>query len=284
MLRTTSYDEVTRFDLARTLAGRGRYWTTAYLVDGLLIDSGCAHSAPELVAVLADVPLRGIVNTHSHEDHFGANGQLQGQRPDLPVQAHPLALPVLAAPRSRQPLQFYRRLMWGWPQPCQGQPIDGGDVVESEHFRFQVVETPGHSPDHLCLYEPDQGWLYTGDLFVGGRDRALRADYDIWAIIDSFKRVAGLPGKTKLFPGCARVRDNPEVALADKIAYLEELGDRVMALHQEGWGVNRIARQLLGRPIWIEFITLGHFSRRNLVRSYLNMNGGVAESSKETSE
>ncbi|UCG23600.1 MAG: MBL fold metallo-hydrolase [Chloroflexota bacterium] len=276
MLRTTSYEEVTRFDLARTLAGRGRYWTTAYLVDGLLIDSGCAHSAPELVEALASVPLRGIVNTHSHEDHFGANGRLQRQRPDLPVQAHPKALPVLAEPRSRQPLQPYRRLIWGWPEPCQGQPVDDRDIVTSGGYRFQIVATPGHSRDHLCLYEPERGWLFTGDLFVGGRDRALRADYEIWTIIDSLKRVAGLPGKTKLFPGCARVRDNPEAALADKIAYLEELGEKVLALHQKGWRVNRIARELLGGPIWIEFITLSHFSRRNLVRSYLNMSRGAA--------
>jgi hypothetical protein len=50
MLKVTSYDLVTRIDLARTLAGRGQYWTTAYLVDGLLIDSGCVYSAPELLA------------------------------------------------------------------------------------------------------------------------------------------------------------------------------------------------------------------------------------------
>lgn len=272
MLKITSYGDVTRLDSARTLAGRGRYWTTAYLVDGLLVDSGCAHSAPELAEALADVPLRAIVNTHSHEDHIGANGRLQRQRPDLVIQAHPLALPVLAAPRSRQPLQFYRRLMWGWPEPCQAQPVSEGDSVTSARNRFRVLETPGHSPDHLCLYEPDQGWLFTGDLFVGGRDRALRADYDIWAIIDSLKRVAGLPEKTMLFPGCAQVRDNPSAALANKIDYLEELGAKVLALHRQGWSVNQIARELLGGPIWIEVITWGHFSRKQLVLAYLKMN------------
>ncbi len=57
MLKATSYEPVSRLDLARTLAGRGRYWTTTYLVDGLLIDSGCAYSAPELSAYLRDKPL-----------------------------------------------------------------------------------------------------------------------------------------------------------------------------------------------------------------------------------
>ena len=80
MLRLTPFGDITRFDLARTLAGRGRYWTTAYLVDGLLVDTGCAHSALELAAALADSRVDRIVNTHTHEDHIGANGLLQRQR------------------------------------------------------------------------------------------------------------------------------------------------------------------------------------------------------------
>ena len=72
MLRISTYESVIRFDLARTLAERGRYWTTAYLFDGLLIDTGCAHTAREFVKELESTPIKRIVNTHSHEDHIGA--------------------------------------------------------------------------------------------------------------------------------------------------------------------------------------------------------------------
>ncbi len=273
MLRRQDYGEVTRFDLARTLLGQGRYWTTAYLVDGLLIDTGCAFSAAELVTALSGRHLVGIVNTHTHEDHIGANGRLQRQRDGLPIWAHPLALPVLADPRGQQPLHTYRRVMWGWPEPSQGQPVADGAVLETERYRFQVVYTPGHSPDHLCLYEPDQGWLFTGDLFVGGRDRALRAGYDIWAIIASLKRIAALPATT-LYPGSARVRDNPAGELAAKIAHLEELGEQVQTLYRQGRSVHQIVQALCGGPMLIEVITLGHFSRRRLVLSYLGLNDG----------
>lgn len=270
MLKVTDYGDVTRFDLARTLAGRGRYWTTAYLVDGLMVDTGCAFTAPELIEALAETPLAGIVNTHTHEDHIGANGPLQRQR-GLGIRAHPLALPVLADPRGRQPLHLYRRVMWGWPEPSQGQPVADGEAIETAHHRFQVVYTPGHSPDHICLYEPNRGWLFTGDLFVGGRERALRAGYDVWGIIASLKKIAGLPA-SRLFPGSARVREDPAVELAAKIAHLEELGEQVLALHRQGRSVDEIVRELLGGPMLIEVITLGHFSRRRLVLSYLRMN------------
>lgn len=268
MLKTSTHHGVTRFELARTIAGRGRYWTTAYVVDGLMVDTGCAFSAAQLVETLSDIPLTGVVNTHSHEDHIGANGHLQRQREGLEIRAHPLALPVLAEPRRKQPLQLYRRVMWGWPEPSQGLPISDGDKIKTDHFCFQVIHTPGHSPDHICLYEPDTGWLFTGDLFVGGKERALRSDYDVWGIISSLRRISAL-SITTLFPGSARVRESPAAELVAKISYLENLGEQVLTLYRQGRSVNSIVRELCGGPMLLEFITLGHFSRRALVLSYL---------------
>jgi glyoxylase-like metal-dependent hydrolase (beta-lactamase superfamily II) len=290
MLKITRYGEVTRFDLARTLAGKGRYWTTAYLVGETLIDSGCAFSAPELVQALQGVPLRRIINTHTHEDHIGANGRLQASHPGLKILAHPLALPVLADPRACQPLHPYRRVFWGWPQPSRAEPVRDGSLVEDGSFCFLVVYTPGHSPDHICLYEPERRWLFTGDLFVGGRDRAIRAGYDIHQIVASLKRVAALVEEPSpkagtsyksvnkgddepvLFPGSARVRHAPFDEITAKIAYYEEQGRHVLELHQNGYSLPKIARQVFGPAMWIEVVTLGHFTRQRLVRSYLGTN------------
>jgi glyoxylase-like metal-dependent hydrolase (beta-lactamase superfamily II) len=271
MLKITQFDQVTRIDSARTIAGRGYYWSTAYLIEGLLVDSGCAHTASELGKALSGRHITSIVNTHSHEDHIGANGALQEQLHELNIYAHPLALPVLANPRKNQPLQFYRRVMWGWPKPSSGQPVEDGAVIETEKFSFQVIYTPGHSPDHICLYEPTHGWLFSGDLFVGGRDRALRKEYRIWEIIAALKRVSELP-LSMLFPGCARVRENPSQELADKINYLEETGGKVLDLYKKGMSIGLIARTVFGRPMFIELFTLGHFTRRTLVESYLAEN------------
>ena len=138
------------------------------------------------------------------------------------------------------------------------------------YFNFQVIYTPGHSPDHICLYEPERGWLFSGDLFVGGRDRALSADADIWDVIQSLKRVVKLP-LSKLFPGCSRVRENPAIEIQEKIDYLEEMGEEVLKLHRKGWRINAIVRALCSGPMFIEVFTLGHFSRRNLIWSYLRV-------------
>ena len=214
MIQIEQIGEVRKFRLARTMAGRGLYFTAAYWVDGLMVDTGCAYTVRELLESVDNLPVRCIVNTHSHEDHIAGNAALQAKF-GAEILAHPEALPILAQPRKRR-LRPYQLVMWGYPEPSDAKAI--GDVVETEHHRFEVIYTPGHSPDHICLYEPKHGWLFTGDVYVGGRDRALRADYNVWQIIDSLKDLASLDVKI-LFPGSGTARESPHEELLDKIKY-----------------------------------------------------------------
>jgi len=148
MLKVEQHGAVVKFLSARTILGRAFYHTAAYCVDGLLIDTGCAHAAPELLRSLDSLPVAQIVNTHSHEDHIGANGPLQRER-GATIWAHALALPILADPKL-QHLQLYRRFFWGWPEPSQASPV--GEWLETRQYRFQVIHTPGHSPGSISLY------------------------------------------------------------------------------------------------------------------------------------
>ncbi len=250
--------------LARDLRLVPQYHTAAFWIDGLLVDTGCAHTAGQLLAAILDWPVEQVVNTHSHEDHIGANTDVQS-RFHCPIRAHSAALPILANPRL-QPLQPYRRLYWGWPKPCRAEAV--GEYVETRHHRFQVIPTPGHSPDSISLFEPEQGWLFTGDAYVGGRDRALRDGYDIYGIIASLKRLAELPVRA-VFSGSGSVRTNGAEPLRDKAAYLEEMGTRIRALHDQGLSPRQIRRRLLGPEMSLAYLTLGHFSGMRLVQAYL---------------
>lgn len=260
-------DGIHRFRLARTVLGRGLYFTTAYYVDGLLVDSGCAHSVNELVAALEGPRSRvhTIVNTHSHEDHIAGNAPLHRQH-GARVLAHPLALPVLADPRRLQPEPLYRRIFWGYPEPSRGEAI--GETVETENHRFDVVHTPGHSPDHICLFEPHQGWLFAGDAFVGGRDRAIRWVSNVWQIIASLRKLASLDTRMML-PGSGTIYRDPRRAIERKIAYLEETAERARELYDQGLSTARIREQLFGPEPLIAHITFGDFTGLNLVRSFI---------------
>jgi glyoxylase-like metal-dependent hydrolase (beta-lactamase superfamily II) len=260
--------EVVKLRMARGLLGRPAYFTAAYWVDGVLIDTGCAHTARQLVSTVKGWRVERVVNTHSHEDHIGANANIQETFNCL-VQAHPAALPVLHNPRLQR-LQPYRRLFWGWPRPCQAEAL--GEWVETAHHRLQVIPTPGHSPDHVCFFEPERGWLFSGDTYIGGRDRALRAGYDIHGVIASLRRLAELPVET-IFSGSGSVHTDAVQRLREKVEYLEEVGGRIQSLHDQGVSRRQIRRQLFGRELPIAYITLGHFSSRHLVDSYLSPDG-----------
>ncbi len=265
MLQIERSHGVHRYRMGRSLLGRAFYYTAAYRVDGMMVDSGCVGGVAELMAALDGSRVHSVVNTHSHEDHIAGNAALQ--RRGARVLAHPLALPVLSAPMELEPQQLYRRVFWGYPAPSVGEPL--GPEVETERYRFSVIHTPGHSLDHVCLYEANEGWLFTGDAYIRGKDRALKASCDVWQIIASLERLATLDAGL-LFAGSGSVYQDPPRLLSEKAAYLRERGEQVLDLHRRGWSERRIRADVFGR--WepaISHLTQGDFSGLQLVRSFI---------------
>jgi glyoxylase-like metal-dependent hydrolase (beta-lactamase superfamily II) len=70
MIEVINFGEVVQINMAREIEGKAAFWVSAYLVDGLLIDTGCSYTAEELLAYLQDMKLEQVVNTHYHEDHI----------------------------------------------------------------------------------------------------------------------------------------------------------------------------------------------------------------------
>ena len=50
------------------------------------------------------------------------------------------------------------------PTPWNGYTyIDDGDMLSYGEHTLQCILTPGHTPGHLCLYDKDKQWLFSGD-------------------------------------------------------------------------------------------------------------------------
>lgn len=263
MIHPFDYGEVRYFRMARTFLGRAAYWTGIYLVDGLLVDSGPPHLAAEVRRLCFELDVRQCVTTHHHEDHSGNHRMLAEQLRITPL-AHAMGIERIAQPEPHP--QLYRRVVWGVPAPAQTRAVSAW--VETPGFRFQVVHTPGHAEDHICLHEPNRGWLFTGDLYLAPRLKYLRADEDIYAMLDSLERVLALEPQVVFCQHRGRV-ENGGAQLRRKLEFLTGLRERIFDLHRKGLAEDEIARALPGSDWLWRAWTSGHFSKGNFVRAFL---------------
>lgn len=225
-----------------------------------MIDTGTAAVGGEWRPYLESLECSQIINTHHHEDHIGNNLLFQ-EKFRAPVYAHERALPYLESP-EKIGMQLYRRVVWKKPLPSQGFSI--GAIVDTGKYKLHVIHTPGHCPDHICLYEPENGWLFSGDIFCGRRFDYLRKDEDFNLILESLKVLAALDVGT-IFCGFKGIVEDVGDALVAKIRFMEKLRDRVLDLYGKGMAKAEIKRKLLGRETAMCLITLGHYSKQNTV-------------------
>jgi glyoxylase-like metal-dependent hydrolase (beta-lactamase superfamily II) len=252
--------DVTFFPLARTFAGRPLYWAGAYLVGGALVDCGPPATAPELLRALEGRRVDALLVTHHHEDHMGAAGLLAERRGLVP-KIHPAGVSRL---EGGFPQEAYRRLAWGRPPRVRAEAL--GAEVRVGSLRFEVIPTPGHSPDHVCFWERERGWLFTGDLFLAERLRYLRDDEDLTSLIASLQAVARLPLRRVFCAHRGPVRDGP-AALRRKTEHLSGLRERVRELLAQGQPEREVARRAVGPEGFLTWFSRGRFSARNFVRA-----------------
>jgi glyoxylase-like metal-dependent hydrolase (beta-lactamase superfamily II) len=151
--------------------------------DGLLIDA--ANEPDRLLALVGDGPLRSVVTTHRHGDHWRGLAAVVAATSARTV-AHPLDAPEL-------------------PVPVDEEVSDGGTITVGE-VPLRVIHLRGHTPGSIALRYDDPGGsphLFTGDsLFPGGPGRTT-SPADFGSLMDDLEaRVFGpLPDQTWVYPG-----------------------------------------------------------------------------------
>ena len=267
MIRVETHGPLTFLRMARRVLGRPVYWTGAYYVQGVLVDCGPPVTARDLLRFLEGRAVHALLITHHHEDHMGGAALLRERR-GVVARAHPAALPLLAGGFEQE---AYRRVAWGRPPRLVAEPLV--EEVAAGSLRLRPIPTPGHSADHLCLFEPDRGWLFTGDLFLAERLRFLRSDEDLDALIGSLETVARLPLREVLCAHRGPVRDGP-AALRRKAENLRSLRERIAELLRQGLPEKEIARRVVGREGFLTWFSRGRFSARNFVHAVARKSSG----------
>ncbi len=282
MIHVEQHGPVLAIRMARGFLGRPLAWTTAYWVDGLLIDTGPRCAAPELLKVLSQVPVNQIVVTHGHEDTIGGLEDVHTRFRHAPIFAPYRAISVIQEP-TRLRLQLYRRLVWGVPKALkQVRALDDIDnTLRTTSYTFRVIETPGHSRDHISLFEPTQRWLFSGDAFVGGMERAWPRESDLFSVIGSLQTLMSLRPE-RLFPSSGEVRRTPRPEIAEKIASLQRLSKEVARLDAAGMSVEEIVACLFKGESALRLWTNGHFSAANLVEACRTYNALMVATTEDT--
>jgi glyoxylase-like metal-dependent hydrolase (beta-lactamase superfamily II) len=185
-----------------------------------LIDAGVgegAHLDALALALAVDgTPLAQVVVTHGHSDH--ASGA--------------------AAIAARFPVTRFLKMPWPERDARWGvtwAPLRDGDIVVAGDTALTVVHTPGHAPDHLCLWHEPTGSVFGGDLAI--RDTTVwipsSAHGDLRAYLQSLERILALH-PSRIFPAHGPVIDDPGSLLRAYVAHRADREREILAALRAG--------------------------------------------------
>jgi len=181
----------------------------SFLITGedmaLLFDTGLGiGDIRGVVDELTDLDVT-VLNSHTHYDHIGGNYQFE----TIYAMDTEFTRGRALNGRPHEAVAEYVGEGWIWMPLPEGfikdeyhthpfaisRIIAEGDVIDVGGRRLEILETPGHAPDSICLIDRENRILFTGDTFylaplythVDG------SDYEDYA--RSAARLAGLAGE-----------------------------------------------------------------------------------------
>ncbi len=110
-----------------------------------IVDTGTPNNAAKIADVVRTAGLgwdavHHVILTHYHPDHIGSVGEVLAAAAKATAYAGAADIPQIKSPRPIKPV---------------------GD--NDEVFGLRVIATPGHTPGHVCVFDPAGSLLILGD-------------------------------------------------------------------------------------------------------------------------
>ncbi|MFB6148485.1 MAG: MBL fold metallo-hydrolase [Halobacteriales archaeon] len=176
----------------------------------IVLDTGLGiGDFSRIVRALTDKPIE-VVTSHVHWDHIGAHHEfkeiavherevdwLTDGMPDLTHEevrvnlTQDLSQPL---PADFDPAGY---------EVFTGEPtrvLTDEETIDLGDRRLTVLHTPGHTPGHICLHEPDRGYLFTADLVYRGPLYLFLPTSDPAAFASSVRRLTALENVDVVLP------------------------------------------------------------------------------------
>jgi len=192
-----------------------------------------------------------VLVTHSHPDHFGAAGRLVAESqaelvthsafrmwwsegpPDPCTQIHDVDVDDLPQGNPWEGTTPWGGAGFVRPERLSFEPADfvpptptrrlrDGDRLTLGGREWWAVHTPGHTLDHLCLFDAEEGTFLSGDHVlptITPHISGIAAGRDpLASFTASLDKVATLPGVRRVLPAHGLVFDD----LADRVEGIKE--------------------------------------------------------------
>jgi glyoxylase-like metal-dependent hydrolase (beta-lactamase superfamily II) len=194
--------------------------TNTYLIgteEVAVIDPGpVIDSHLQMIVDHADV--RWIIATHTHPDHSPGTARLADM-----TGATVIGMP---APEGRHQDSTF----------CPDQIPTNGESLVGPGFELQMLHTPGHASNHLCILHEGLRWLMTGDHVMAGSTVVIDPpDGDMRDYLASLRRLRELP-LNGILPGHGPLLEQPIEAIDWIISHRLEREAKVIAAVRENPG------------------------------------------------
>ena len=189
----------------------------SYLIVGtkqaLLFDTGMGiANIHKVVTQLTNRPIV-VLNSHTHNDHVGGNSlftfiygmdtdftrqNAKGSRDDAQEELAP-GMVCGNLPKGFDP-KTYATKPWH-----VSLFVKNGFKINLGGRTLEIISTPGHTPDAICLIDRANGLLFTGDTYYPGPIWLFRPETNLDAYVASVKWLADLAPQVKVVLGAHNV-------------------------------------------------------------------------------